>query len=178
MGHKYTKTELLEGALAVAREQGLSQLSFGRVAKHLGTSDRVIVYYFPRKEDLYVEVIQALGQELQTRLAAAVPAAPGDHRELCRAAWPVLAHPDADRAFGLFFEANGLAASGVSPFDQLVPTLVTAWIDWVAALLPGTTAHRRREAELTVALLDGLLLFRQTAGAAAANRVARSLGIL
>ncbi len=89
----------------------------------------------------------------------------------------MLAHPDADRAFGLFFEANGLAASGVSPFDTLVPAMVSAWIDWVAELLPGSAAQRRREAELTVALLDGLLLFRQTAGAAAANRVARTLGL-
>ena len=47
MGYRHTKEEILEGALSVAFDHGLSRLTYGRVARHLGISDRVVVYYFP-----------------------------------------------------------------------------------------------------------------------------------
>ena len=43
MGHRHTKEEILEGAVAAAFEDGLSQLTFGRLAKRLGINDRTIV---------------------------------------------------------------------------------------------------------------------------------------
>ncbi len=177
MGPKHTGADILDGALAVAFLDGLSSLSFGRVGKHLGISDRTVVYYFPTKADLVAAVVVAIGHELQATLDEAVEATVADHRALLRQVWPVLARPESDPTFGLFFEANGLAAAGQSPYDVLVPALVTAWVDWAAGHIEGTDEHRRSEAEATVALADGLLLFRQLAGADAAQRVARRLGI-
>jgi len=177
VSRKHTKEEILAGALAVALEDGLSQLSFGRVAKNLGISDRTVVYYFPTKDDLATEVITSMGVQLQETLADAVDSTASDHLELLRSAWPVLAHPDADPVFALYFEANGLAAARRPPYDTLVPTLVSAWVDWAADRITGTAAHRRTEAEAAIALIDGLLLFRQLAGAKRADRAARRLGV-
>ena len=64
MGHKHTKAEILDGALAAAFDDGLSRLTFGRVAKRLGISDRIVVYYFPTKDDLIGEVLIAMGVQL------------------------------------------------------------------------------------------------------------------
>lgn len=177
MGPKHTEDEILASAVAVASAHGLSQLSFGRVGKHLGISDRTVVYYFPTKADLISAVVGAIGSELQAALDRVVAAPAADHRELLGRAWPVLAHPDADSAFALFFEANGLATAGRAPYDQLVPILVAAWIDWAAGHIEGASEYRRAEAELTIALADGLLLFRQIAGPDAAQRAADRLGI-
>jgi AcrR family transcriptional regulator len=178
MGHKHTKSEILDGALLAAFEDGLSQLTFGRLAKRLGVSDRIIVYYFPTKDDLIGEVLFAMGAELQETLtpAFAVPAA--DHLELLRAAWPVLAHIEADPVFALFFEAGGLAATGREPYRTLVPQLVDAWIEWASEFIKGPPARRRAEAEAAIAMLDGLLLLRQLAGPEASNRAARRVGAL
>jgi AcrR family transcriptional regulator len=176
MGHKHTAEEILAGAIAVASDHGLSQLSYGRVAKRLGISDRTVVYYFPSKAELVGAVVGAVGLQLQASLDRVTGEPAADHRELLRRAWPVLAHPDADPAFVLFFEANGLAAAGRPPFTELVPALVAAWIDWAAERITGAPEHRRAEAEVTVALADGLLLFRQTAGPDAARRTAERLG--
>ncbi len=177
MGHKHTKDEILAGALATAFDGGLSQLTYGRVAKQLGINDRIVVYYFPTKDDLVREVLIALGAQLQKTLAPAFTSPAADHLALVRAAWPVLARPDADAIFGLFFEANGLAATGRDPYNTLVPQLVKFWISWSAGFICGTAKQRRTEAETAIAVIDGLLLLRQLAGPDAANRAARRLGI-
>lgn len=176
MGHKHSKAEILEGALVAAFEDGLSQLTFGRVAKRLGISDRIVVYYFPSKDDLIGEVLQAMGTRLQATLAPAFTSPAADHLDLLRTAWPVLARADADPVFALFFEAGGLAATGREPFRTLVPALVEAWIEWAAALIRGPKPRRRAEAEAAIAVLDGLLLLRQLAGPVAADRAARRIG--
>lgn len=177
MGHKHTREQILEGALAAALDDGLSQLTFGRLAKRLGTSDRVIVYYFPTKDDLVGEVLVTMGLQLQEVLARAFTEPAADHLALTRAAWPVLARPDIDPIFALFFEANGLAAAGREPYRTLVSELVDVWIGWLADFFTGTARQRRTEAEAAVALIDGLLLLRQLGGAAAANRAATRLGV-
>jgi len=176
MGHKHTKAEILDGALAAAFEDGLSQLTFGRIAKRLGISDRIVVYYFPTKDDLIGEVLFAIGAQLQETLAPTFSTPVADHLELLRSAWPILARLDADPVFALFFEAGGLAAAGREPYRVLVPQLVEAWIAWASEFVRGTPARRRAEAEAAIAILDGLLLVRQLVGPAAANRAARTIG--
>jgi AcrR family transcriptional regulator len=177
MGYRHTKQEILDGALAAAFDDGLSQLTFGRVAKRLGINDRTVVYYFPTKEDLLTEVVTSMGLQLQQTLGEAFASPAADHLELARAAWPVLARDETDRIFALFFEANGLAATGRAPFDTLVPRLVEAWIAWLMLFLDGSDRERRAEAEAAIAVIDGLILLRLLAGPAAATRAATRLGV-
>ena len=177
MGHKHTKDEILAGALAVAYDDGMSRVTFGRVAKHLAISDRVVVYYFATKDDLVGAVLLAMGGQLQEMLAPVMVTTAGDHLALIRSVWPQLAQPAADALFSLFFEANGLAAARREPYVTLVPELVEFWIVWAASFLEGTPVQRRTEAETAIAVLDGLLLLRQLGGAEAANRAARRLGV-
>jgi len=177
MGHRHSRDEILAGALATAFADGLSRLTYGRVAQRLGINDRTVVYYFPSKNDLVTDVVLSMAAQLQDTLAPAFASRAADHRELLRAAWPVLARPDADPVFAVFFEANGLALSGREPYRTLVPQLVTGWIDWVALYVDGTEEHRRAEAETAIAVLDGLLLLRQLGGADAAERAAQRVGV-
>jgi AcrR family transcriptional regulator len=177
MGYRHTKQEILDGALAAAFDDGLSQLTFGRVAKRLGINDRTVVYYFPTKEDLLTEVVTSMGLQLQQTLGEAFASPAADHLELARAAWPVLARDETEQIFALFFEANGLAATGRAPFDTLVPQLVEAWIAWLMLFLTGGERARRAEAEAAIAVIDGLLLLRLLAGPAAASRAAARLGV-
>lgn len=177
MGYRHSREEILTAALDAAGEVGLSRLTFGRVAERLGISDRTVVYYFPTKDDLATNVVLALGARLQAALAEAF-APSGDHRELVRAAWPVITRPEHDRVFDLFFEANGLATAGRAPFADLVPAIVDTWVEWLMTFLDGDGDVRRAEAEATVVLVDGLLLLRQVAGHDAASRAANVLGVV
>jgi len=78
MGHKHSKDDILQGALDAVFDDGLSQLTFGRLAKRLGISDRIIVDYFPTKDDLIAQVMGAVGLQLQLTLADAFTAPAAD----------------------------------------------------------------------------------------------------
>lgn len=177
MGHKHTREQLLSGALSVALSDGLSQLTFGRVAKVLDISDRTVVYYFPTKNDLITAVLMEMGLELQERVALAFATPAKTHIELAKSAWPVLTSPEVDPVFRLFFEANGLAIAKREPFATVIPALIEAWIEWAASFVEGDPTHRRTEAETAIALIDGLLLLRQLTGPETAHRAATRLGI-
>lgn len=177
VGHKYTKDELLSGAVDVALDEGLSELTFGRLASRLGISDRMVVYYFPTKNELVADVLRALGERLRVVLATAFDGPAADHLELARAAWPTLAQKEVDPLFAVFFEANGLAAAGRQPYGAVVRELVTAWTEWLAVFLSGPLPRRRAEAQAAIALVDGLLLLRHIAGPEAATRAAQALRV-
>jgi AcrR family transcriptional regulator len=177
VGPRHSREEILDAAVATAFAEGLHRLTFGRVAARLGTSDRMVVYYFPTKADLVGAVLVELGLRLQASLVPAVTAPAADHSELVRALWPHLARPEVDPVFARFFEAAGLAAAGSAPYADLVPQLVGAWIDWAAGMIDGPAAARRAEAAAAVATVDGLLLLRLIAGSDAADAAARRLGV-
>lgn len=175
MGHKHSRDDILGGAVEVAFADGLGAVTFGRVARHVGTSDRMVVYYFASKETLVAAVLAEMGARLQATLAPTFATPAATHLDLVRAAWPVLARPGADAVFALFFEAIGLATGGREPYRAIVPRLVQGWIDWTGEFVTGPAAHRRAEAAAAVAMLDGLLLLRQLAGPAVADRAARRM---
>ncbi len=178
MGHRHTREQILAGAVEAALDEGVSRLTFGRLARRLAISDRIVVYYFPSKDALITAVLVEVGDRLQEGLAVAFAAPAGDHLQLARSAWPHLARAEVDPVFGLFFEAIGLAASGLEPYRTLVTRLVGAWIDWLAGFFEGPLDARRAEAEAALALIDGLLLIRHVAGPAAAGRAAARLGVV
>ncbi len=178
MGHKYTREQILDGAVELVLADGLGALTFGRLAKRMGTSDRVVVYYFPNKSTLTGEVLLDIGNRLQGALARAFTEPATDHRQLARAAYRVLARDDTDAIFAVYFEACGLAAAGAQPYRDLAAALLDGWVDWLSGFFRGTVKHRRAEAEATLVLIDGVLLMRQLAGPQAADRAAKALGVM
>lgn len=178
MGHKYTREQILEAAVALALADGLGALTFGRLAKRMGTSDRVVVYYFPSKATLISDVLLEIGNRLQAALARAFTEPASGHQQLARAAYRVLARDDTDAIFAVYFEACGLAAAGAAPYRDLAAALVDGWVGWLSGFFHGTLKHRRAEAEATLVLIDGVLLMRQLGGPQAADRAAKALGVM
>lgn len=177
MGYKHDENEMLAVAVELVLEEGLSNLTFGRLARRVGVADRSIVYYFPTKADLITRTVHALGGRLQSVLAEAFGSDPVPGEEVARRAWPVLASPEADPVFRVFFELVGLGAAGIAPFDELAPALMESWIDWVVPRVSAGNGDARAAAYAAVAILDGLLLLRATCGAEPARAAAVAMGL-
>ncbi len=175
---RHSRDEILRAAMATAMDQGLAALTYGAVARRLGISDRMVVYYFPTKTDLSTAVLGELSRQLQATVAAAVDEQPVTFERLLERTWPVLATPASDRVFGLFFQVVGLASDGSEPYRSAVRALLEGWADWLEPRVVAPAGCTRRGAALAaLAQIDGLLLLRRTAGARAANQAVRAMTI-
>jgi AcrR family transcriptional regulator len=175
VGYRHSKDEMLEGAISLVFEAGLSRLTYGSLARRLRISDRIVVYYFPSKDELIGEVLAAIGARLQSTLGPALASPVADHVEFVRSVWPLLARDETGPVFAVFFEASGLAAAGIEPYRTMAAGLVDGWMAWAEQSIEGDAEHRRVEAAAAIAMLDGLLLVRQLAGARAGNLAARGI---
>jgi AcrR family transcriptional regulator len=178
VGYRHQREDMLAAAVKLARAEGLGAVSYGRVARILGTNDRTVVYYFPTKAELLGAVLASLGEELQGVLAQAFGSEPMAPNDLLSRAWPVLARRESEPLFAVFFEIIGQAAVGRSPYDVLAPALLDQWLAWLEPRVDVAESAARRAASLALlAQLDGLLLVRIVAGEAAAEEAAAVLGI-
>jgi AcrR family transcriptional regulator len=175
MGYRHSRADILDAALAAAVEDGLSKLSFGRVAARLGIADRTVVYYFPTKDDLISAVVLGFGVQLMGVLDTAFGSEPLTHQELLRRAWPALTSPEADRVFRVFFEFAGLASAQLPPYRDLAAPLFDLWFAWLEPKLDAPDP--RAAALMVVTVIDGLLLLRHTCGPATAGAAAAAMGI-
>jgi AcrR family transcriptional regulator len=175
---RHSRDEILRAVVASAMDEGLAALTYGAVARRMGISDRMVVYYFPTKTDLSTAVLGELSRQLQETVAGAVDEQPVTFEGLLARAWPLLATPASDRVFGLFFQVVGLASDGSEPYRSAVRALVTEWADWLEPRIVVPAGCTRRGAALAaLARIDGLLLLRRTAGARAANQAVSAMMI-
>jgi AcrR family transcriptional regulator len=165
-------------AVSVAREQGLSAVTFRSVADQLGIADRTVVYYFPTKQALFDAVVEDLGAELQGVLNDAFGAEPLAPDLLMQRAWPVLTTPEAEPVFRLFFELIGAAAARQPAVAAVARLQMRAWVDWLAARIDLPSDDARTQAACgIIARIDGALLLHLIAGSDLGDQAARELGI-
>lgn len=178
MGYRHDREDIVRAGIDVVLRDGLGELSFGKVAKMLDISDRMVVYYFPSKDVLISSVVSAMGARLQELLEDAF-ASSASAEELMRTAWPILASSKVDPLMAVYFEIVGLASAKKEPFVGLSAALIEAWSEWIGdRVVAEGPAERRRLALSIVARIDGLLMIRQVCGARVANDAARALGVI
>lgn len=157
---------LLEAVTAYAARHGIAGLTLRPLAEAIGTSDRMLVYYFHTREDLVVEVVDRAVDSLFSTLEAADAHTPG---ELAGRLWEALRHDDVAYAMRLYLEAAGLSVTDPRWRRRMAPAIERyqrALERWIRA------AGVRRErapvvARLISAAMDGLLLQSSIDGASA-----------
>jgi AcrR family transcriptional regulator len=159
MGRRHDEHELLAAAVDAALDDGLTALTFGRLARRVGIADRTLVYYFTDKPTLVARVLEVLAGRLFEQLGAAFGDARQPPSALLRAAYPVVTAGEANRIFALWLEFVGQAAVGVEPQRSMAGPLLDAWVDWLADRIEAPTrARARADAIEMIAVLDGALL--------------------
>lgn len=157
------RQELLDGATAWVVEHGLGDLSLRPLAEAVGTSDRMLIYYFGSRDGL----VAAIASQAAELLAAALPGTGGQRgprtpRTWVRRCWELFADPAVRPALNLLFELDVLGARSPGPTRDAALVVAHRWSEVVDAALAsfGVPAERRRRGltELVAGAMFGLVL--------------------
>jgi len=152
------RDDLVEGAVAYALREGVSGLSLRPLAAALGTSDRMLVYYFGTRDAVVAAVLAEVAARLRRLLEEALPAEPAPPAQILAAALAVAAQPEAEAPLRLWLEVAGQAARGEEIYASTSRAVIAGWIEWLAAHLDVPADERRAAAAGLLAALDGLLV--------------------
>lgn len=137
---------------------GLAGTSLRPLAAAVGTSDRMLLYYFADKDEL---LGAALGLAAQRLLSLLDGSFPGRHRHdilLPRLAALVVS-PLIKPYMRLWLEITAAAARGQEPFLGIAGRLSDGFLDWIAASLEVDREEERPAvAALLLSTLEGMIL--------------------
>ena len=171
------RDRLIEYALRLAARGGISHLSLRQLAAELGTSHRMLIYYFGSKDGLVAEIVRVVEEQQRGALDFLLHNDSLDPQEQARFFWDHIV--DAASTFGpLFFELTGQALQGRPHTTVLLDNLVDMWIDPLAALYVRRGIDPQRapvHARLGLAAARGLLLDLLVTGDRAAVDAAMDL---
>lgn len=166
------KSQLADAALNYLLERGMTQLSLRPLAAHLGTSPRMLMFYFKSKEGL----LQDLLEELQRRMLASF-------REMARSGAGTKPAPLLKRFWEwateknfpyvrLLYELHIIAAQNPAEFGGYLKKISA---EWQATTLNFLSASIRTEpmATVCIAVFDGLFIELMSTGERA--RLTRAL---
>lgn len=146
--------ELLAAIRQYVLQHGFSGLSLRPLAKAVGTSPRVLLYYFGSKEELVGKIFSSV-REWQTKTLLATEE--GDtFGEMFRRAWREVIRPNNIRGLQLFFEAYGLALRDRRAYKGFLDSSFYDWIDRLAVLFADAGFDRQRAEAMATLMLSGL----------------------
>src|SRR5580658_1211699 len=132
---------------------GLTGLSLRPLAKAVGSSPRVLLYYFGSKEKMVAEVLA----EVRLRQRASYGAVQaGSFGEECRTIWKQMRSPDSEPLFRLFFEVYGIALRHPQLYSAFLSSTVEDWLRDIAAPLCRDGSSRGEARAFATVVLAGL----------------------
>jgi len=174
-GRPEQRQAFLSGAVKHVLRHGASGLSLRPLAAALGTSDRMLLYYFGSREHLLETVLDLVGDGLVAALSEAVPVGRSHPEVLLRAVWSVARDPGVEPGLRLYVEILGQAAAQVAPFPAAARRVAHRWLDWAQDRVDVPVAERHDAAAALLATVDGLLILHLAVGSGVADRAARRL---
>ena len=127
------RAALLEAIVDYAFTYGLSDLSLRPLAKAVGSSPRVLLYYFGSKEQLIEAILRGVRARQVAGFAQLRESEFLDAVDVCRAVWRIMSDPQHEPLFRLFFEVFGMALQDRTRFGNFLHNAIEDWIAFLAA---------------------------------------------
>jgi AcrR family transcriptional regulator len=153
------RTQLIDRIADHLLEHGLSGASLRPMAAAAGTSDRMLLYYFPDREAVLTAALELVAAQMASGLEAAVPGGPLPFADLLRRLRTATRTPAFGRYMQLWLEVAARAARDEPPYRVIGETIGRGFLAWAAARLEVThEGEKEARAALLLATLDGLAL--------------------
>ena len=161
LANEQRPVDLLNAIVAYLVQHGVTELSLRPLAKAVGSSPRVLLYYFGSKENLVVQAVKSLRERQRTGIAKMRAARFERASDACRAIWKQMSAPESEAAFRLSLETYVLALRHPDLFGDFLISSTENWLEFLAGDLVrrGTsTKEARVYASVVVAGFRGFML--------------------
>ena len=127
--------ELLDAVVGYLTSHGVADASLRPLARAVGSSPRVLLYYFGSKEALIAQALARLRERQRAAYAQMKLVATANPREACRAIWRHLSAPPSEPLFRMFFQAYSMGLQDPERFQDFLRTAVEDWLEFLSAPL-------------------------------------------
>jgi AcrR family transcriptional regulator len=145
--------ELRNAIVRYLIQHGLTDLSLRPLAKAVGSSPRVLLYYFGSKEKMVIELLAEVRQR-QRAIYSEVQAA--SFGEACQIIWKRMSAADSEPVFRLFFEAYGIALRRPQLYKAFLRATIEDWLQLIADPLCREGYKRGEARAFATIILAGL----------------------
>ena len=139
--------------------EGLDALSLRPAAARLGTSDRMLLYYFGTKAALVEDVLACLAGRFASFLAGTIKGARIPPQNMVGHTAAAMGSPAGRPYVQLWLEIAARAGRGDPAFTQIAVTIGEFWTDWIVRSVhfpAGVTP--RNAAAMMLAIVNGISL--------------------
>ena len=158
-GARAKRSELVRRIADVLLAQGVAQAPLRELGAALGTSDRMLLYYFDDKADLVASSLQEVSARLAGILEASAPPRTRDAAEMLRATLLLLGSVEVAPFMAVWADVAARSARREEPFRSLAARSVANWLGWIAERLDIRDEPERGRAALTIlAVVEGARL--------------------
>lgn len=166
---------VLEGVVDHVLEHGIGNASLRSLAAAVGTSDRMLLYYFSNKDELMLEVFSRVVERQATLLDKILPSGPQSFEVLLARMWEILKAPDYAPYMRIWYDALGRASQGEDLYRTLTSRVVDLWFEWFEPHSAAPLKSRREEIAAVIASACGLVMLRYLGREQDATNAARRL---
>lgn len=150
------RTVLTEALADIVLSEGLEALSLRPAAARLGTSDRMLLYYFGSKADLVSDVLGTISARLAERLAEFPAGRKLAPTVMIARTAALLADPSIKPFMRVWTEIVARAVRDDAMFRDLAQAMFESWLAWIAARVafPKGVSSRKGAAAI-LAVVEG-----------------------
>ncbi|MFG2661637.1 TetR/AcrR family transcriptional regulator [Streptomyces sp. NPDC048425] len=160
------RRDLLDAVREYVMRNGLADLSLRPLARALGTSDRMLLYYFGTKERMVAEALSVFEGRplLRARDLLETVGSPTDTaglRRFMEEVWRQFSAPDVRASLPLYLEIMSSSVLHPDRYGPVMRDLVTGWTDLLTSVfrdLGMTRARARTQATLLTDACFGLVI--------------------
>lgn len=157
------RLELIAKIADALLAEGVAQIPLRDLATKLGTSDRMLLYYFEDKADL----VQAAIAEVSVRMGAMLAAVSDERRpprELLIVTAQLLSSPAMSPFMNMWADISARGGRGEEPFQTIAKGSVNSSLEWLDARLAiPAEAARRTAASAILAVVEGVRMIELAA---------------
>jgi AcrR family transcriptional regulator len=123
---------LLDAIVEYLVTHGVADVSLRPLAHAVGSSPRVLLYYFGSKEDLVSLALARLRERQRASFARLKQSGAADPIAACRAVWRQLAAPQSEPLFRLFFQAYSMGLQEPQRFAEFLHHAIEDWLEFLS----------------------------------------------